>query len=294
MASYKDFLFGGISGMTATSVIQPMDSIKVKIQKIGEKQGDSQRPSISSVARNIYKNEGIAGFYKGLSSALVRQATYGTTRLGLYKYLYHSVEAANGKVSLFEKVYLSLFAGFVASYVGNPFDLALTRFQSDSELPKNERRNYKSFVDAMNQIVKKEGVKGLWRGAVPTAVKTMVMNLSMLATYDQVKEELDKRLKGTSDTNIKLLSSAISGLVCSFCALPFDNIKTKLMSMTKDDKGKYQYSGSIDCWKQSVKRRGVTGLWIGFPAYYLRVAPHAMITLLVQDFLHMIFGEKGK
>ena len=34
--SYKSFLFGGISGITATTLIQPVDTIKVRIQTIAE------------------------------------------------------------------------------------------------------------------------------------------------------------------------------------------------------------------------------------------------------------------
>jgi len=29
--SYKSFLFGGISGITATTLIQPIDTVKVRI-----------------------------------------------------------------------------------------------------------------------------------------------------------------------------------------------------------------------------------------------------------------------
>lgn len=45
--------------------------------------------------------------------------------------------------------------------------------------------------------------------------------------------------------------------------------------------GTYPYSGVPDCLRQSIAREGVVGLWIGFPVFYTRVAPHAMITLLV-------------
>jgi len=46
------------------------------------------------------------------------------------------------------------------------------------------------------------------------------------------------------------------------------------------------YAGIFDCLGKTVKNEGVIGLWVGFPTYYFRVAPHAMITLLTQDFLH--------
>jgi len=54
---------------------------------------------------------------------------YGTTRLGLFKTLSDNLkEKRQRNLTLFEKAYLSSFAGFVASLVGNPADLALVRF----------------------------------------------------------------------------------------------------------------------------------------------------------------------
>ena len=47
--------------------------------------------------------------------------------------------------------------------------------------------------------------------------------------------------------------------------------------------GKLPYSGVLDCLGKTVAREGVTGLWVGFPVYYFRVAPHSMITLMVMD-----------
>jgi solute carrier family 25 (mitochondrial oxoglutarate transporter), member 11 len=43
-------------------------------------------------------------------------------------------------------------------------------------------------VDAFSRIVKDEGIMGLWRGATPTVIRAMVLNLAMLATYDEAKE----------------------------------------------------------------------------------------------------------
>ena len=31
---------------------------------------------------------------------------------------------------------------------------------------------------------------------------------------------------------------------------------------------------------QTAAKEGVIGLWVGFPTYYFRIAPHAMITLV--------------
>lgn len=55
--------------------------------------------------------------------------------------------------------------------------------------------------------------------------------------------------------------------------------------------GKYPYSGVFDCLKKTVKREGPLGPWVGYPTYYFRVAPHAMTSLLVLDYLTIKFGD---
>lgn len=62
--------------------------------------------------------------------------------------------------------------------------------QADARLPLSERRNYKNVVDAFKRISKEEGFFALWRGATPTVIRAMALNLAMLASYDEVKERL--------------------------------------------------------------------------------------------------------
>ena len=59
--------------------------------------------------------------------------------------------------------------------------------QSDSTLPPERRRNYKGVGDALTRIVKDDGVAGLFRGAGPTVVRAMSLNMGMLASNDQVR-----------------------------------------------------------------------------------------------------------
>lgn len=58
--------------MIATSIIQPMDMIKVRIQLAGEgAKGKAASPF--AVAGQLIKNEGFFALYKGLSAGLLRQ-----------------------------------------------------------------------------------------------------------------------------------------------------------------------------------------------------------------------------
>lgn len=102
-------------------------------------------------------------------------------------------------MKLWEKSIASLFAGFVGSIVGNPADLSLVRLQVDSSLPVDKRRNYKNVGDALMRTVKEEGILALWRGSTPTVIRAMAMNLGMLASYEQIKEEINN-FTGTKNT----------------------------------------------------------------------------------------------
>lgn len=67
--------------MMAICIVQPADLLKTRMQLMGPAGKDA---TFLSVARNIVRNEGFLGFYTGLSAALLRQATYGTGRLGAF------------------------------------------------------------------------------------------------------------------------------------------------------------------------------------------------------------------
>ena len=60
---------GGISGMTATSLLQPIDTVKVLLQTPGDVY-HSKNPY--QIMKQLYKTEGISGFYKGLTICLVK------------------------------------------------------------------------------------------------------------------------------------------------------------------------------------------------------------------------------
>lgn len=77
----------------------------------------------------------------------------------------------------------------------------------------------------------------------------------------------------------------ISGFLSSFCSLPFDNAKTKLQKMKKLPDGTFPYRNIFDAMGKTIAREGFTHLWVGYPTFYLRIAPHVCITLIVQDII---------
>lgn len=284
---FLNFLTGGLSGMCATTIIQPIDMIKVRIQLRGES-GGSTNPI--QVAKEIHLEKGFKGFYRGLDSALLRQAVYASLRIGIYFNLNDWLIARNNGETpgAGQKALASLFAGAVGSAIANPCDLALVRMQADQTLPEAERRNYRHVFHAFQTILKEEGFLDLYRGCAPTVARAMALNLSMLVTYDITKQKLES-IWGKGKTTI-FASTFVSGVFVAMCSLPFDNMKTKLQKQTKNKEGKYMYNNLRDCFKQTIAREGFTGLWTGLPTFYIRVAPHAMFTLMFAEFFKKMFG----
>ena len=278
-----NFLLGGISGSTATLAIQPIDMVKVRIQLLSEQGLKNLSPF--KIAKDIIAKDGFLSLYRGLDSAIVRQLFYGTTRLGLfYSFLDHyKHKNHNNEVTLGQKSLSSFCAGGIAAMIANPADLILVRMQADGTLPPDQRRNYKNVLDGFSRIVKEEGIPRLWRGAFPSIQRACIINLALLAPFEEFKDRLKHTITNTNTRTI--VSSLMASLIGSFASLPLDNAKTKLQKMKPDASGNLPYKGILDCMSKTVSYEGLTKLWVGLPTYYVRIGPHVIITLVMNDFL---------
>jgi len=124
---------------------------------------------------------------------------------------------------------------------------------------------------------------GLFTGAGPTAVRAMALNMGMLASNDQAKEMLTAQ--GITGLPNVFGASAIAGFFASFFSLPFDYVKTQLQKMQPLPDGTMPYKGALDCAAKTFATGGPLKFYTGFPTFYVRIAPHAMITLVAQDAL---------
>lgn len=286
------FINGGLAGMTATACIQPIDMIKVRLQLAGEGIRTGPKPSAIGITKDIIAQGKVLDLYTGLSAGLLRQAVYTTARLGFFdtfgNMLSARAEERGTKVTFLERSAAGLTAGGLAAMVGNPADLALIRMQSDGLKPKDKRANYRSVFDALKRIAGAEGVGALWAGAYPTVVRAMALNFGQLTFFAESKAQLAQHAPQLSDSTRTFGASAIAGFFASFFSLPFDFVKTRLQKQQKGPDGKLPYAGFIDCARRVVRDEGWLRFYRGFGTYYVRIAPHAMITLIVADYLKLI------
>lgn len=273
------FLFGGSAGMAATLFVQPLDLVKNRMQMSGEGGGSKAHKTSIHAIRSIMKTEGIMGMYNGLSAGLLRQATYTTTRMGIYTSLFDMVSTDGKPPNFLTKAGIGMAAGGIGAFVGTPAEISLIRMTSDGRLAPELRRGYTSVFNALYRITKDEGLLTLWRGSTPTVARAMVVNAAQLSTYSQAKQFILGTGYVADGIFTHFIASMISGLVTTIASMPVDIAKTRIQNMRIID-GKPEYKGAIDVLSRVIKSEGFFSLWKGFTPYYFRLGPHTVLTFI--------------
>merc|ERR1719219_1587948 len=275
--------------MAATCFVQPLDLVKNRMQVM--KSDGGKRPSSLTVISNVVKNEGFFTLYNGLSAGLLRQATYTTTRLGIYTWLFENFSSPDGAPpGFFMKAALGMTAGATGAFVGTPAEVSLIRMTADGHLPPDKRRNYKNVFNAIARMYREEGITTLWRGAIPTMGRAMVVNAAQLATYSQAKQLILGTGYIQDGIFCHFVASMISGLVTTIASMPVDIAKTRIQSQKYID-GVPEYKGAGDVLAKVVKNEGFFALWKGFTPYYFRLGPHTVLTFIFLEQANMAYKK---
>jgi len=282
--AFRPFLVGGLSACTATCCIQPMDMIKVQIQ-LQEGGNVIRNPAI--MAKHLIAKDGFFSLYRGLSAGLLRQMTYGLSRLGIFRTLTTKF-TPEGKTAadlpFLTKLGCSLTAGGLGALIGTPADAALVRMQADTKLPIEQQRGYKNGLDALFKMARNEGLNGFFVGATPTIVRGLAINMGMLMTYDNFKKWNTEYL-GDPKTSVanQAVSGFLSGWVAATVSLPFDFIKTRMQKAKPDANGVMPYKNVLDCFRKISQQEGVMVLYQGYGTFVIRITPHIMLTWVFID-----------
>lgn len=273
--------FAAASGCGATVLVQPMDLIKNRMQT-------NRGLSVGGCVGQIIKADGITGMWTGLGAGLLRQCTYTTVRLGVYR----KMEEQYTPKTFLGKLGMGGSAGFIGSLFGNPAEVCLIRMCADGNLPKAEQRGYTSVFNALSRIVKEEGLTTLWRGSTPTIARAIVVNAAQLGTYSQAKESI-KSFGVEEGLGLHFYAAMISGLITTIASMPVDIVKTRLQNQ-KFVNGVPEYKGVVDVFGRIIKGEGVLSLWSGFMPYYLRLGPHTVLTFIfIEQIKNLYLANRG-
>jgi solute carrier family 25 oxoglutarate transporter 11 len=276
----EPFVCGGISAMGSASCIHPIDLAKVRLQLFAVTYPGAPSPGAYGVLKGMLQKEGVSSWYAGLSASLMRQAVYGTARIGLHrKFSNMMLERSESKQLTFgSKVAAGMASGGVAVTIGTPFDVSLVRMQADSMKAESARKGYKNVIDALFRVTKEEGFTTLYSGLAPNILRGMAVNVGQLACFDQAKEFICNHITNEDPRNpsigARVGAAAVSSFTATALSLPPDLMKSRLQD------GGSKYKGLMDCAGTVLRTEGVLAFWTGFGAYYARMAPFSVIILL--------------
>lgn len=271
------FVAGCTSGMVATTCIQPIDTVKVRMQLMDQGKG---RASPWLIARDIVERGGFFNLYQGLSAGLLRQLVYGTLRIGLFSSFETRLEQRAHErgttLGFGGRTLAGLSAGALAALIGNPTEVALIRMQADGMKLPEQRQNYSSAFNALHRISRQEGILSLWRGSTPTIIRAMSTNFGQLAFFSESKHQI-RKYSSLSIPQQTALAAFIAGFAGAVISIPFDFVKTRLQNQSTGgaSKGLPLYTGMVDCFVQVFRKEGIFRFYRDFWPYFLRIAPHS-------------------
>ena len=273
---WKLFAFAGIGSCVAETATCPIDVVKVRMQLQGELGATRQYSSVTNAVPKIIRSEGVRGLFKGLQPALLRQATYGSIRMGIYEPIKsffnglavrHTGHAAAAPPPLWSKVAAGMSAGALSSALCTPTDVVKVRMQADgigkSASDPNFKPRYRNVFHAFRVIHDAEGLRGLYSGVAPTVQRAAVVAAVELATYDECKQLLVPLTGDGVATHFG--ASLMAGFMATTASSPCDVIKSRVMNqpVCPETGAGMRYASTLDCLRQSVRSEGVTSLWKG-------------------------------
>ena len=110
----------------------------------------------------VCKELGFRGMYKGSTITLLRDVPYSMIFFPLNAAIQNATADKNGNLTLGGLLTAGMVAGCFASGLMTPMDVIKTRVQAE----KGNKEEVK-FFDMFKKILKTEGLKGLYKGAVP-------------------------------------------------------------------------------------------------------------------------------
>ncbi|KAH8328174.1 hypothetical protein KR067_005077, partial [Drosophila pandora] len=262
---------GGVAGACCQFVTAPLDLIESRMVVDVEKRG-----LITNLEWAI-KRHGFFSLYDGMTAQLMRQLTYSTLRFHLYQMGKQRFDDSR----YFQKCLLATFSGGIASSVGIPTELVNTRMHIDRALPKDQRRNYRHVFHGLYRVWSDEGFSALYKGGLFSIMRSSLVTVGQIASYDQAKEFYMRSFHFKHDqTELHVISSVTAAFIYGPLIQPIENFRT--LQMTN--------SGNMSAYFRHLIHFGKRGLFRGLVPCLLRTVPNAIIMFLLFEQFRVRFG----
>ncbi|CAF0784473.1 unnamed protein product, partial [Didymodactylos carnosus] len=176
---WKKITAGAISGGVGACLTSPTDLIKIRLQAQRGQKNYSYSSTIPAF-RHIFREEGLRGLYRGVGPTTQRAiiltasqvASYDETKQFLLPYT---------KEGIHTHFLAAMSAGFIAAVTTSPIDLIKSRIMN---APTGR---YRGVIDCGRQVIKAEGLRGLYTGFVPVWLRVGPHSMITFVVFEQLR-----------------------------------------------------------------------------------------------------------
>jgi len=270
-APLKSFISGASSGVIACVLFQPMDLVKTRLQLTsslivngGMLNANAaaggvmlQRNCITDIVSSVVRSESYRGLWSGLRPSLYRTVP----GVGMYFCTLNFMKTSfsNGNPTLLQNMAFGFTARSLVGTVMLPIAVIKTRYESG-------RFQYRTVPEALGDIWRGEGVRGLFSGWSATIARDAPYSGLYFMFYSKQKELLTSaRGCNSLSASDNFVCGLGAGVLSCFVTQPADVVKTQVqLNPTR-------YRGNMDCVVSILSgERGAAGLLKGFVPRCLR------------------------
>lgn len=177
---FMKFAAGSLAGAIGSTVGNPFDVLKTRMMTSEGK----EPPSIGKAAAELYKAQGVSGFYRGIEANVMRAMVLNGTKMACYdqikKMISDSGLVPKGLVTQF---FAAFGAGFFMATTVAPFDMIRTKLMNQPP----DAKIYNGFIDCFTKIVAKGGPGALYAGFIPIWARFAPTTTLQLVIFEQIK-----------------------------------------------------------------------------------------------------------
>jgi len=266
----ENFMLAGVAAGVSKTAAAPIERVKLLVQNQDEmiKQGRLDKPytGVIDCTTRVLKTEGVYPFWRGNLANVLRyfptQAlnfAFKDTVKGMFK----TPKDAPPAMKFATNITSGGVAGTLSLMFVYSLDYARTRLANDAK-GKGGERQFNGLVDVYVKTIKTDGVQGLYRGFVISAVGIFIYRGMYFGLYDTLKPML---LGADAGVGASFLLGWAVTITSGLMSYPIDTIRRRMM-MTSGAAVKYK--NSIDCGVQILKNEGFMSMMKGAGANILR------------------------
>ncbi|XP_055615920.1 mitochondrial ornithine transporter 1 [Toxorhynchites rutilus septentrionalis] len=287
-----DFTAGSLGGVALVYVSQPMDTVKVKMQTFPHLYKNMIDCTIGTFKRDGF----VRGLYAGTVPAIVANVAENSVLFAAYGACQNVVALVARKQSVAELSALdNATAGFLAAFFSSftlcPTELIKCKLQALREvqahnLKPNEKLPKISPFQLTKQILRSEGIPGMFRGLSSTFAREMPGYFFFFGGYEASRELMAKPGQSKDDIGpIKtMVAGAVGGVALWTSIFPADVIKSRIqvqsltLSMTQV---------GIDI----LRKEGPLAFYNGLQPTIVRTIPATAVLFVVYEYTKKFMAE---